>query len=291
MATVSIFTRINNKAPYGAHNVEDVISQIRDNRHKEKILTAREYLQKGDLEAYKTIKNSLPYVTWAGKFSKRELKSLVSLTGYIYFDIDSEIEPINLISQFDFVKYAWKSLSNIGVGLLVKIDDLTTENFKDNYHFIKDLFFEKGVKVDVLDDYSRANILSFSEVFENKEATVFSAIEYYEPYRSTLATKVEVSFIDNSDFAEAEEDMLRVALGHVIKWLHQNNSKYGDGVRYNFLLKFFGTVIKATNIDMFTAIEFLMKENYWFLDPMFPDYEWDSRAKTEISRWYNEFKK
>lgn len=67
--------------------------------------------------------------------------NVTDATGLIYIDVDENIE----IPHSDFIYAKWRSLSNTGYGILVKVDNLTLDNFKDVYD---SLGMTLGIKVD-----------------------------------------------------------------------------------------------------------------------------------------------
>lgn len=67
--------------------------------------------------------------------------NVISATGLIYIDVDDNIE----IPHNDFIYAKWRSLSNTGYGILVKVDNLTLDNFKDVYDSLGRIL---GIKVD-----------------------------------------------------------------------------------------------------------------------------------------------
>jgi hypothetical protein len=66
---------------------------------------------------------------------------IIESTGLIYIDVDDTIE----IPHSDYIYAKWRSLSNKGYGILVKVDNLTLDNFKEVY---TSLGMALGVKVD-----------------------------------------------------------------------------------------------------------------------------------------------
>ncbi len=55
-------------------------------------------------------------------------------TGYMYFDVDNESSLGDL--DFNYVSAYWKSLSNNGYSVIVKVKGLTTDNLKESYRHI-----------------------------------------------------------------------------------------------------------------------------------------------------------
>jgi len=94
--------------------------------------------------------------------------NIIKSTGLIYIDVDDNIE----IPHSDYIYAKWRSLSNTGYGILVKVDNLTLENFKDVYASIGMIL---GVKVD--DGARKAiqqNVLSYyPSLYYNTDSRVY----------------------------------------------------------------------------------------------------------------------
>lgn len=96
-----------------------------------------------DREAYNNIKYSLPCFTLNFSFiDKKSNNTIKATTGFIYLDVDNSTD-INLDNQLIFA--SWKSLSNNGRGILIKVDGLNLGNFKSTY---KELAQKLNVKAD-----------------------------------------------------------------------------------------------------------------------------------------------
>jgi hypothetical protein len=95
-------------------------------------------------------------------------ENIIRPTGLIYIDVDDNIE----IPHSDYIYAKWRSLSNTGYGILVKVDNLTLENFKDVYASIGMIL---GVKVD--DGARKAiqqNVLSYDpSLYYNTDSRVY----------------------------------------------------------------------------------------------------------------------
>ena len=99
-------------------------------------------------------------------YAKNE--NAVNSTGLIYIDVDDNIE----IPHSDYIYAMWRSLSNTGYGILVKVNNLTLYNFNDVYDSIGILL---GVKV--CTGARRAiqqNVLSYDpSLYFNTESRVY----------------------------------------------------------------------------------------------------------------------
>jgi len=99
-------------------------------------------------------------------------KNIKSPTGLIFIDIDNinELDTTN-----KYIYSAWKSLSNTGYGILVKIDGLTLKNFSTNYLHLSTLL---GITSDIgAKKATQQTILSYDkDIFINNNSIVFKAI-------------------------------------------------------------------------------------------------------------------
>lgn len=96
------------------------------------IKEARELRKNGNIEEYDLIKTKeLPCYTLNFTYNKyKKDANTKEASGVIYIDIDNDVK-INLDNKYIMAK--WNSLSNNGIGLAVKVDGLTKDNFKSTY--------------------------------------------------------------------------------------------------------------------------------------------------------------
>lgn len=146
---------------------------------------------------YSFIKSAkIPVVTWNACFdSKRTLKSITGLSGYMYMDVDqfddkTIDETYNILTDngLNFVKAVWKSFGGTGLGFLVQVDGLSIENFKWNWVEFSKKFSELGIKIDkATKDATRTNVLSFDEdIFIRETCIPLVAIENQPENQITL---------------------------------------------------------------------------------------------------------
>ncbi|WP_157503409.1 hypothetical protein [Flavobacterium gilvum] len=123
---------------------------------------------------YIDLKITLPTVRFNFSFKhKVSNENIIGSTGYIYIDVDNN-DNINLSNPL--IVAAWKSLSNTGYGILVRVNGLTTDNFYDSYDAISK---ELGLSSDVgARKPTQPNILSYDpNIYINYDYIVFEAIE------------------------------------------------------------------------------------------------------------------
>lgn len=99
-------------------------------------------------------------------------KNITAPTGLIYLDVDDDKD----IPESEYIFASWKSLSNKGYGILVKVDNLTLTNFKEVYTQISELI---GIESDI---YARKGtqqtIQSYDKnLYHNSRSKIFKYIE------------------------------------------------------------------------------------------------------------------
>jgi hypothetical protein len=129
---ISCFAHI--KSPLVAKEVDiyEFIEQVKEPNQSvlDLIIKARTNYGK-DKDFYNKIKEQLPCFTLNFSFDNRKANANIKApTGFIYLDVDNKTD-IDLANELIFV--SWKSLSNNGRGVLVKVDNLTKDNIKNTY--------------------------------------------------------------------------------------------------------------------------------------------------------------
>lgn len=177
----------------------------------------------------------VPVVTWNAAFnSKRSLKSVTNLSGYIYMDVDdfsetSEERVYKILTDngLNFVKAVWKSFGGTGFGFLVEVDGLTQENFKWNWTAIAKKFEGLGVKIDkATKDMTRINVLSYDENLFLRETCIPLAATTAPP-ENQIVIKVE----------PMEDSVKADIIEQVISGLYFNEENYNkeeDRLSYRF---------------------------------------------------------
>lgn len=183
------------------------------NEHVEQIKKARTAYTM-DKNEYKFIKlNSLPCYTLNFRFNKtRKNSNIIDSTGFIYLDVDGQTN-INLYNPIIFA--SWLSLSGNGRGILVKIENINSSNFKVQYNQIA-----KALDIDADDGARKAtqpNVLSYDPnlyinydsekwVVDYKESAKQEKAQYSSNLKATntIATVMD-SFQSNLRFDNLSE--------------------------------------------------------------------------------------
>lgn len=181
---VSFFQNL--KSPYVERQMDilSILDLIQKGHYKDQVELAR-YFGKGHPE-YTRIKELLPTFTPNASFiKKRCFENLENLSGFIYLDVDMELNE-SLLLNYPFVFSFWKSISNTGYAVLVNVDNLTIENFRNTWDYIASYLRTDGIFVDAkTKDITRQNVLSSSDVYINPSCQPLNAYELLNNSSST----------------------------------------------------------------------------------------------------------
>ncbi len=117
--------------------------------------------------------NNIPTYRFNFKFEgKATNETIIEPTGLIYIDVDDST-TIDLTNPYIYA--CWKSLSETGLGILVKVDGLSLNNFKDTYHGIGNML---GIPMDLgACKATQQNVLTYdANLYHNNESFTFQAI-------------------------------------------------------------------------------------------------------------------
>lgn len=193
----------NGKNAYVTESVtiDDVLSTIKygdDNLEK---INAIRNMGKQNL-LFDDNKMSLPSFRFNFLFNKKANNlNIIEPTGFIYIDIDA----CDIIDNTNNYIYAsWKSISETGFGVLVKVSGLTKDNYSDTYNAIS---IELGLSSDVgARKATQQTILSFDpNIYINEDSLTFKAVNQkvtsstiQEREKRKKLIEVDVTF-NNSD--------------------------------------------------------------------------------------------
>jgi len=209
-----IVSNVFNRSIITSLSLDEYINTMKnpDFVRKSQVDLARETYKNSELKKddplYKSIKNSLPCITFLNTFNNSVInENIVCPTGFMYLDIDN-IQHID-ISKHSFVVSYWKSISNNGYGILIKC-----ENIGDLQKNIKELSLLFNIELDknaVSKD--RLNVLGYdndiyynpnytSYVFSDSEKVSLSYIKVSSIRLQQIDTKNEVGDIRFSNLKD-----------------------------------------------------------------------------------------
>jgi hypothetical protein len=181
-------------------DIDSFITTIKDGDENKKLIESARAYGKGH-EKYTKIKESLlPSFRFNFMFDNYASNdNITSPTGLIYLDVDNNT---NSIPDSDYIFAKWKSLSNNGYGILVKVDNLTLDNFKYVYDSIGSLL---GIIPDPnARKATQQTVLSYDEnIFHNPNSLVYHYVESKKVSSHNIKEKGECmgtddTFLDNS---------------------------------------------------------------------------------------------
>ena len=166
----------NCKNPYVNKNVtiDVALSAIKNgDSNLQTILDIRK-LGKSSPDYQKTKATKLP----TNRFNFRFIENVSNITiseptGLIYIDVD---DSTNVDLTNPYIYACWKSLSETGLGILVKVDGLSLNNFKDTYLRIGDML---GIQMDLgACKATQQTVQSYDpNLYKNKDSLIFQAID------------------------------------------------------------------------------------------------------------------
>jgi hypothetical protein len=185
---INRISHCTNRAITGSfQNIGEVIEFIRNPppEHVELVENARSF-KKGSFEYQNTKKYKLPAITINFNFSSGYIigKNVSKPTGYLYIDVDGMTEQDFEINKTYVCAY-WRSLSNKGLTLVVKVDGLTPDNFKIVTEKIAKLlnipYDPQAVSVE------RLTVLSYDpNAYYNDHVEVFPVVELIPSQNSAV---------------------------------------------------------------------------------------------------------
>jgi len=129
-------------------NIQQLVCLIKDNPHKEHLLRLRAAAYGSD--EYSRLKARCECITPHGVFSGLKNSDLLSMSGYLFFDVDN-ID--NIDEQIEIIKKLNPTLicvspSNRGLHILFRVSGMTKDNFLVVYKFVSNIINECGVVTD-----------------------------------------------------------------------------------------------------------------------------------------------
>jgi hypothetical protein len=167
--TISQYKNVKSPTIERLTSLEEILFSIKNGDvNLEQILIARK-AGKGS-EEYSRIKTEvLPTFRFNFMFAiTANNANITAPTGLIYIDVDN----MSTIPNNDYIYAKWKSLSNTGYGILVKVENLNLLNFKDSYATISKLI---GIQSDLYAAKpTQQTVLSLDkDLFTNDKSLVF----------------------------------------------------------------------------------------------------------------------
>lgn len=169
---------IKDISPEKIIDIERLIRMIINNPHASKIETIRKMRAEG--KDYDKLKKSLPNITPAGIFSRREGESYNQSSGFIYLDIDNIENPGVVKNELienagGIISMVCVSCSGKGLSILLRPEgiELSKENYAVVRKYIIDKYFSNYCIDGKVKDVSRAWFISYDpDVYYNRDGFI-----------------------------------------------------------------------------------------------------------------------
>jgi hypothetical protein len=181
----NIITNVKNRNVVDNISLEELIHHLKNPSivHKRIVDNARTFDKES--KRYKDIKKSLPCFVPNYKHNKYvKTDTIEKSTGFIYIDVDYKIDID--FSEFSFVVASWKSLSGIGSGIIVALDNYSelNTNLKTMRSIINSICEVLDIKADkAAVSRDRLNVIGYD----------------YDTYYNPNFTRFNTSFVDNKE--------------------------------------------------------------------------------------------
>ena len=230
----NIITNVKKRTVIDTISLDELITQLKNPSvvHKKIVDKARE-LGKNSAE-YDDIKKSLPcFVPNYTHNSYVKTDTIIKSTGFIYIDVDYELSLD--FSKFSFIVASWKSLSGIGSGLLIALDDSVDigTDLKTMRAIINDVCSTLDIKPDSCAvSRDRLNVIGYD----------------YDTYYNKNYTKYKVSNLINNDVKKVDKKENKNTSIRLVRNVH-----------------FYDGDLRLTNLDDFIK-DFVFKDDELYID-------------------------
>lgn len=186
-------------------SLTEVLQIIKEGDSNLPLITFARTMVKGSLKYDKFKKSMLP--TFRFNFLFKESASnnnITKPTGLIYLDADN----LDEIPDNPYVLAKWKSLSDTGFGILVKVDNLTLENYTETYDQLSEVI---GVSTDNgARKATQQTIQSYDpNLYHNPDSLVFHSTENKKVSSAPIKEKREKGIGTNETFPNRNEKPIR----------------------------------------------------------------------------------
>lgn len=154
--------------------VEQVLETIKNGDSNLPLIERARAFGKGNTQYSKIKEYELPTYRFNFDYKNNYAvdKNITGSTGLIYIDVDGA----DTVPESEYVYAKWKSLSNTGFGILVKVDNLSPTNYKYVYNELSEMI---GFKSDPgARKVSQQTVLSYdSNLYHNSDSITYTYIE------------------------------------------------------------------------------------------------------------------
>lgn len=197
---VTQYEKVSNSAVQKIVSIGDILNTIKNGDEHLTLIQKARQIGKGN-KGYDYIKtNQLPTFRFNFLFKDSASNKNVTVpTGLIYIDYDN----VENIPESEFIFAKWKSLSNKGFGILVKIDNLTKTNFKDAYSNISKIIYSKVESDSGARKLTQQTVLSFdSKLYWNSNSVTYHYAESKKVSLVNIIEREKGGIVINETFSE-----------------------------------------------------------------------------------------
>ena len=202
-------------------SVDEILETIKNGNEFLPIIKEARKIGKGNPE-YDAIKTEqLPTSRFNFLFKDSvSNKNIIAPTGLIYLDADN----IDWIPFSPYIFASWKSLSNLGYGLLVKVDGLTIDNFKEVYEELSSII---GIKTDIgARKPVQQTVLSYdSNLYHNTNSVTYIYSKKEKVSSSTIKEKKEVG-IEVCDTLQRKKKLGTIRFNNINDYFPDDTPEY-----------------------------------------------------------------
>lgn len=183
----------------------EVLAIIKNGDKKLPLVQYARTLEKGTVEYDDFRRRNFPTFRFNFLFKhSASNRNITTPTGLIYIDSDK----VDTIPESPYILASWKSLSNKGFGILVKVDNLTLSNYADTYNQLSELI---GVTSDTgARKATQQTIQSYDpDLYHNPDSLVFRFTESEKVSHAPILEKREKCIGTGDTLKDWNEDSIR----------------------------------------------------------------------------------
>lgn len=229
-------------------SVEEILEIIKNGNEYLPVIEKARKIGKGN-DGYDDIKTN-KILTSRFNFQYKDYAvddNIVAPTGLIYIDADDA----DTIPESEYVFAKWRSLSNTGYAVLVKVGNLTVTNFQEIYNHLSEVI---GIKSDPgARSPNQQNVLSYdSNLYHNPDSLIYSYIEKEEIKKVSFSDikKEKKGIVSKDTFFKNEDE---------VKYRNDTIGDYFKGEFADVAFRFFDEE-KTKICQPFTPFKSIIKE-------------------------------
>lgn len=221
MCKVTKYRNAESSSVLGLLEIEEVFKIIKDGDSVIKHIEHARTFEKGSKDYDEVKRLLIPTFRFNFLFKDRSSnKNITEPTGLIYIDVDQ----VDTIPVSDFIFAKWKSLSLTGYCVLVKVDNLSIDNFSDSYNAVSKLLNVDSDKC--ARKATQQTIQSYDpDIYINYNSKTFNCLEIEKVSSPIKLKKKEECLTTNETFFN-QENYVKVRYNNINDYFKSNDSPY-----------------------------------------------------------------